>query len=235
MIVQPQDDHPLVEAATLTADQLALVREIYDEAFPEDLRVPFDDLLVDRVLVRLDADGPARGARGGARPRRAPAGRSCATTPWARAAAAPARRCSTQLAARWPREGGSLLVWDVEDPDEPGLSPEHVDEHQRRIRFYERNGGELLPVAEYRPPHDGGLAGHAPPMRLMCRTLGAWVRPPVADIVRGAYQHRYGAGRRRPRRTPHAGGQRAGLTPSTARTRDLAAIRSTCRRSFWHR
>ena len=29
-------------------------------------------------------------------------------------------------------------------------------------------------------------------MRLMCRTLGAWVRPPVADIVRGAYQHRYG-------------------------------------------
>ena len=45
---------------------------------------------------------------------------------------------------------------------------------------------------EYRPPHDGGLDGHAPPMRLMCRTLGAWVRPPVADIVRVAYQHRYG-------------------------------------------
>ena len=26
-----------------------------------------------------------------------------------------------QLAAQLSREGGSLLVWDVEDPDEPGL------------------------------------------------------------------------------------------------------------------
>ena len=191
MIVQPQDDHPLVEAATLTADQLALVQEIYDAAFPEDLRVPFDDLLVDRVLVRLDTHD---------RPEGLAVVRELGSTGWTflRYYAVGARGGGTgsamleQLAARLSREGGSLLVWDVEDPDEPGLGPDHVLEHQRRIRFYERNAGELLPVAEYRPPHDGGLEGHAPPMRLMCRTLGAWVRPPVADIVRGAYQHRYG-------------------------------------------
>ncbi|ANH39708.1 hypothetical protein I601_3301 [Nocardioides dokdonensis FR1436] len=61
---------------------------------------------------------------------------------------------------------------------------------------------------EYRPPHDGELAGHAPAMRLMCRTLGAWVRPPVADIVRGAYRYRYGLDGDHPavRRTLEASG-----------------------------
>lgn len=190
-MVQTQDDHPLVGAAELRADQLALVGEIYDAAFPEELRVPFDDLLLDRVLVRLDADG---------RPEGLAVVRALGSTGWTflRYYAVGTRGGGTgsamleQLATVLAREGGSLLVWDVEDPDEPGLSAEHVEEHRRRIRFYERNAGELLPVADYRPPHDGGLEGHAPPMRLMCRTLGGWVRPPVADIVRGAYEHRYG-------------------------------------------
>ncbi|GHJ60148.1 hypothetical protein NOK12_26660 [Nocardioides sp. OK12] len=191
MIMQTQEDHPLVEAAALAADQLALVREIYDEAFPADLRVPFGDLLADRLLVRLDPDG---------RPEGLAVVRALGTTGWTflRYYAVGARGGGTgsamldQLATLLAREGGALLVWDVEDPDEPGLDAEHVEEHRRRIRFYERNAGELLPVVDYRPPHDGDLAGHAPPMRLMCRTLGAWVRPPVADIVRVAYEHRYG-------------------------------------------
>ncbi|ANH39707.1 hypothetical protein I601_3300 [Nocardioides dokdonensis FR1436] len=122
MIGQTHEDHPLVPAASLRADQLGRVRDIYDEAFPEELRVPFEDLLVDRLLVRVSGSGQPEGLA---------VVRALGPTGWTflRYYAVGARgggigsAMLDQLAAALAREGGSLLVWDVEDPDEPGLSP----------------------------------------------------------------------------------------------------------------
>ena len=36
--------------------------------------------------------------------------------------------------------GYTLLVLDVEDPDEPGCDPAEVQIRNRRIRFYQRHG-----------------------------------------------------------------------------------------------
>lgn len=178
----------LVSAATLSDAELDAVRAIYEAAFPEDLTVPFADLLADRLLVRVEADGPTGFAlvrdlgptgwtflRYYAVGRR---GRGIGSLMWA------------SLTALLAAEGRTRLIWDVEDPDEAGLAPELVEEHRRRIVFYERLGGRLLPVRDYLPPHDDG---HAPSLRLMDQPLG----PDVADVplralVEGVYDRRYG-------------------------------------------
>jgi hypothetical protein len=178
----------LVSAATLPDAELDAVRAIYEAAFPEDLQVPFRDLLADRLLVRVEDDGPtgfalvrdlgptgwtflryyAVGTRG----------RGTGSLMWA--------SLTTLLAG----EGRTRLVWDVEDPDEPGLPDHLVDEHRRRIGFYERLGGRLLPVREYLPPHDDG---HAPALRLMDQPLVPDpVDVPLRALVEGVYERRYG-------------------------------------------
>jgi hypothetical protein len=177
----------LVEAASLTPQQRGTVRAIYEEAFPEDLRVPFDDLFVDRLLVLLDADGPAGLALV----------RDLAGTSWTflryyavgrrgRGTGSAMWRALTLLLAQ---EGRTRLVWDVEDPGEAGLSPAAVEEHRRRIVFYERLGGRVLPVREYLPPHDDG---HAPPLLLMDTALAPGDAPPVRELVETVYLRRYG-------------------------------------------
>ncbi|CAB4711264.1 MAG: hypothetical protein F2667_07675 [Actinobacteria bacterium] len=177
----------LVEMAGLSAESVDRVRGIYESAFPDDLLVPFEDLAVDRMLVLVDDDGPAGLALV----------RDLATTSWTflRYYAAGRRGQGigslmwAELTARLAAEDRTLLVWDVEDPDEPDLPAELVEEHRRRIAFYERLGGLLLPVVEYFPPHDDG---HTPALRLMCTPLGDAPVPPVRAVVEGAYLHRYG-------------------------------------------
>lgn len=178
----------LVSAATLSEDELEAVRAIYESAFPEELTVPFADLLVDRLLVRVEADGPTGFAlvrdlgptgwtflRYYAVGRR---GRGIGSLMWA--------SLTSLLAA----EGRTRLIWDVEDPDEAGVAPELVEEHRRRIVFYERLGGRLLPVRDYFPPHDDG---HAPALRLMDQPLGPDVPDvPLRVLVEGVYDRRYG-------------------------------------------
>lgn len=194
----------LVAAATLTDAELGAVRGIYEDAFPDDLRVPFRDLFVDRLLVRVEDDGPtglallrdlgptgwtflryyAVGARG----------RGTGSAMWA------------DLVELLAGEGRTRLVWDVEDPDEPGIGPELVEEHRRRIAFYERLGGRLRPVRDYLPPHDDG---HAPRLLLMDRPL---VEPepavPLRTLVEEIYARRYGVAPDSPvvRRTLEASG-----------------------------
>jgi hypothetical protein len=194
----------LVAAATLTDAELDVVRRIYEEAFPADLRVPFPDLFVDRLLVRVEDDGPtglalvrdlgptgwtflryyAVGTRG----------RGTGSAMWA------------DLVALLAAEGRTRLVWDVEDPDEPGIGAELVEEHRRRIVFYERLGGRLRPVRDYLPPHDDG---HAPRLLLMDRPL---VDPdpvvPLRELIEGVYLRRYGLAADSPvvRRTLKASG-----------------------------
>lgn len=178
----------LVAAATLTDAELDVVRRIYEDAFPDELQVPFAALFVDRLLVRVEDDGPtglalvrdlgptgwtflryyAVGTRG----------RGTGSAMWA------------DLVAQLASEGRTRLVWDVEDPEEPGIAGHLADEHRRRIVFYERLGGRLRPVRDYLPPHDDG---HAPRLLLMDRAL---VEPepavPLRELVEGVYERRYG-------------------------------------------
>ena len=174
----------------LSPAQLARVRAIYDDAFPPDLRADFETLLVDRLVVRLDPDGTPEGLA---------VLRPLGDTGWVflRYYAVGVRGGGVgtamlgELADLLASEGRSLLVWDVEDPDEPGLSADHVTEHQRRITFYERAGGVLLPVRDYAPPHGEDLAEHAPALRLMCLPLGDAPLPPARDVLVATMTLRY--------------------------------------------
>jgi GNAT superfamily N-acetyltransferase len=93
----------------------------------------------------------------------------------------------------WLRDGGyPLLVWDVEDPDEPGCDPAEVQIRNRRIRFYERHGAALLPVRGYGNPHDDAEGGqHWTPMRLMAVSIGDAGLPGTPDIVAAVYRYRW--------------------------------------------
>ena len=89
----------------------------------------------------------------------------------------------------WLRAGRyPLLVWDVEDPDEPGTDPAEVEIRNRRIRFYERHGGRLLPVEGYGNPHGDDWT----PMRLMAApTPGGTERPGTPAVLSAVYQYRW--------------------------------------------
>ncbi|WP_205472314.1 GNAT family N-acetyltransferase [Nocardioides sp. SYSU D00038] len=183
----------LVELGALSADDVDRVRAIYEDAFPEALRVPFADLLVDRMLVGVVDAAPVGlalvrdlvaddGADSGWTFLRYYAvgtrGRGDGSRLWA------------AVTDRLRREGRRLFVWDVEDPDEEGLSPAEVEEHRRRIVFYERLGGRLLPVRDYHPPHDG----FAPRLLLMSQELAPGADPDLRSLVEGVFALRYGAG-----------------------------------------
>jgi hypothetical protein len=177
----------LVAASQLSPAQLARVERIYAEAFPDELRAPFPDLFADRMLVLVDEDGPAGLALV----------RDLAGTTWTflRYYAVGRKGQGTgslmwgELTATLAAEGRTRLVWDVEDPDEPGLTEQSVAEHRRRIAFYERLGGRLLPVREYHPPHDDG---HEPRLLLMDVPLGPGDRATLRELVEGVYWLRYG-------------------------------------------
>lgn len=179
----------------LSDAQLEGVRAIYDDAFPADLRADFDSLLADRLVVRVADDGTPQGLA---------VLRGLGDTGWVflRYYAVGVRGGGVgtamlgELADLLAAEGASLLVWDVEDPDEVGLSEDHVEEHRRRIAFYERAGGLLLPVTDYAPPHGEDLpaddsGGHAPHLRLMCLPLGGAQVPPAREVLLGAMTLRY--------------------------------------------
>lgn len=177
----------LVESTTLSPADLARVEEIYSGAFPDELLAPFGDLFVDRMLVLVDDDGPAGFALV----------RDLEGTAWTflryyaagRRGAGIGSRMWGELTGLLAREGRTRLVWDVEDPAEPGLSPALVEEHRRRIVFYERLGGRLHPVRDYRPPHDDG---HAPRLLLMDAPLADEVEPSLRALVETVYLRRYG-------------------------------------------
>lgn len=174
----------------LSETQLAGVRAIYEDAFPPDLRADFDTLLADRLVARLSGAGVPEGLA---------VLRPLGDTGWVflRYYAVGVRGGGVgtamlgELASLLAAEGASLLVWDVEDPDEPGLTPDSVTEHRRRIAFYERAGGTLLPVRDYAPPHGEDLAEHAPALRLMCLPLGGAPVPAAREVLVATMTQRY--------------------------------------------
>jgi hypothetical protein len=179
----------MIPAASLSPADLDRVRGIYEDAFPDELQVPFADLFVDRLLVHVDEDGPAGFALV----------RDLGTTGWTflryyavgRRGRGTGSRMWGELTALLADEGRTRLVWDVEDPDEAGLADHLVEEHRRRIVFYERLGGRLRPVRNYLPPHDDG---HAPRLLLMDAPLGSphEAEPPLRVLVETVYLRRYG-------------------------------------------
>ena len=179
----------------VSAEQLERVRAIYAEAFPPELSADFDSLLADRLVVRVAGDGTPEGLA---------VLRPLGRTGWVflRYYAVGVRGGGVgtamlgELADLLGSEGAGLLVWDVEDPDEEGLAEEQVVEHRRRIAFYERAGGVLLPVTDYAPPHGDDLpgdepSGRAPHLRLMCLPLAGAEVPPVRDVLLAAMTLRY--------------------------------------------
>ncbi len=100
-----------------------------------------------------------------------------------------------QLTA-WLRNAGfTLLVFDVEDPDEPACGPAQAGLRFRRLRFYQRHGASLLPVTGYRAPHVAPESSGWSPMLLMTAPLSG--RPAAPDpsqvraIVEAVYRFRW--------------------------------------------
>jgi GNAT superfamily N-acetyltransferase len=98
--------------------------------------------------------------------------------------------------------GCGRLLFDVEDPDEPGAAPDEREERGRRVRFYQRLGADLVAVEGYAPPHHGAPGTTAIPLRLMAAEIdaaGDSTPPPrdadaTAAMVTAVMRHRYGVG-----------------------------------------
>ncbi len=100
------------------------------------------------------------------------------------------------LTVRLRGDGATLLVFDVEDPAEPGCGPEQARIRARRIGFYRRHGASVLPVQGYRTPHGSEWT----PMLLLAAPLEAgsadtgarWAgAAPAGAIVSAVYQYRW--------------------------------------------
>jgi GNAT superfamily N-acetyltransferase len=181
---------------TLSPDALTDLRQIYEEGFPPHERADFAAVTVERradeLALALVGDwGEARGFA---------LLRPLGGTGWmylrylvvdgARRSQGLGGQLWELLTARLRDTGYTLLVWDVEDPDEPGCDPGDVALRWRRIRFYQRQGGELLPVTGYRTP--AVAPGHTDwlPMRLMAAPLVTRPAAPAA-VVEAVFRFRW--------------------------------------------
>lgn len=191
----------LTAADLLPPGELDVVREIYESGFPPHERADFGSLTYGREAgeVALALTGPA-GPCGFAMMR--PLG----TTGWMflRYLVVAAQRRGQGLGgvlwdrmAGWLRESGyTLLVFDVEDPDEPGCPADEARMRSRRIGFYQRHGAGLLPVTGYRNPLQGPGEPGWLPMLLMAAGLAEGVPPPATEVglravVAAVYRYRW--------------------------------------------
>jgi GNAT superfamily N-acetyltransferase len=100
-----------------------------------------------------------------------------------------------QLAGRLREAGFTLLVFDIEDPDEPACGPDQAQLRFRRLRFYQRQGASLLPVTGYRAPHVAPETSGWSPMLLMTAAPSGRQAPPgpgqARAIVEAVYRFRW--------------------------------------------
>jgi GNAT superfamily N-acetyltransferase len=191
----------LVPAEGLRRAEIERVRGIFEAGFPARLRADFGSLLEGRqpgeLPLALTEDGQ-------------PVGfamlRPLGTTGWiylryfvvdaARRGQGLGGILWTQLTERLRQSAYSLLVFDVEDPDEPGGDQQEVQIRSRRIAFYQRHGASVLPVTGYRTPHGDDGQGPWTPMLLMAAGLTAGDPPTAAPaglraVVEAVYLHRW--------------------------------------------
>jgi GNAT superfamily N-acetyltransferase len=211
--------YTLTDVETLPPAGVDLVRRIYEDSFPPHQRAGFGSLLDGRqpgelALALTGPDGPCGFAML----------RPLGTTGWIflRYFVVDASQRGQglggvlweQLTAALRDAGYALLVFDVDDPDEHGCPPEEVTIRWRRIAFYQRHGGALLPVTGYRTPdEDDDGQPHWTPMLLLAAGLGP-ADPPTAAaaglraVVEAVYRYRWSLAPEHPQvlRTGYAGG-----------------------------
>lgn len=188
----------VLAAGRLTRRQLDQVIDVYEQAFPPELRVPFTELAAPGpgglMLVAVDGTEPVGFA----------ASLLLGQTGWTflryYGISGNRRRQGLGLrfwrllvpamaAAGWPTQ----IVFEVEDPRHAEGNAAEQPVRDGRIAFWERCGARLLDVEGYVMPDLTGLA--APEhMRLMAYDPGgADLRPgQVADLVTALYSYRYG-------------------------------------------
>jgi len=200
----------LVPGDDLGPGDLARIRAIYEDGFPEHLRADFRSVVTGRqpgeVALALTGDGEPCGFAL-LRPL-GPAGQAAGPgrTSWiylryfvidaARRGRGIGGVLWDLLTARLRDDGYALLVFDVEDPDEPGCGPEESRERTRRIAFYTRHGAAVLPVTGYRTPGGDEVAPEWTPMVLMAASLTGEASPlrtaaQVREVVEAVYRYRW--------------------------------------------
>ncbi|PWK81202.1 hypothetical protein C8D88_119111 [Lentzea atacamensis] len=100
-------------------------------------------------------------------------------------------RLWTHLRDEMTAAGHTRIIYDVEDPAQPGIGPAEELVRHRCIAFYQRLGAVVPPVHGHLPPQ--GSAGH--PMLLMAADYVANTPPAAEDaerIVLAVCEHRYG-------------------------------------------
>jgi GNAT superfamily N-acetyltransferase len=201
------NEYSLEPLETLSAQAVAEVRRIYEEGFPAHQRAAFSELYSADLTGR---DGEFALAlvgtdhSGGGQPCGFAMLRPLGDTGWIflRYIVVDERQRGQglggllwdQLTARLRADGYTLLVFDVDDPAEPGFGPDEVKIRMRRIGFYERHGASLLPVTGYRTPHAGSHDADPEwtPMLLLTAPLtdGNPV-PEAAPVVDAVHRYRW--------------------------------------------
>jgi GNAT superfamily N-acetyltransferase len=193
-------EYALEPVESLRPAAMAAVRRIYEEGFPPHQRADFSAVTDERQHGEL-----ALALVRGGQPRGFALLRPLGRTGWiflryfvvdeGQRGQGIGGLMWDRLTARLRGEGFTLLVFDVDDPDEPGCGPGQARVRSRRIRFYQRHGAALLPVTGYRTPHADAGAPDWTPMLLMTAALNA---PPPAqgssrarDVVAAVYRYRW--------------------------------------------
>lgn len=193
------DAYSLEPVEMLSPAAMTGLRRIYEEGFPPYERAEFASITTARREDEL-----ALALVGGGQPYGFAMLRPLGGTGWiylrylvvdgARRSQGLGGQLWEQLAGRFRDAGYTLLVFDVEDPDEPGCEPGQVELRWRRIRFYQRHGASLLPVTGYRSPEIvSGTTGWFP-MLLMTAPLGDRPAPDPGQagaIVEAVYRFRW--------------------------------------------
>jgi len=191
--------YSLKPVETLGSAVIDDIRRIYETGFAPHLRAGFSDITSQRepgeLAFALLQDGQPRGFA---------MLRPLGTTGWiflryfvveeAQRGRGLGGILWQQVTGRLRDLGCTLLVFDVEDPDEPDCGEAEVRIRNRRISFYLRQGAHLLPVSGYRTPHGSAEDPGWTPMLLMSAPLTAG-QPvsvvPAGEIVAAVYRYRW--------------------------------------------
>jgi len=191
--------YSLEPAETLSPAAMTGLRRIYEEGFPPHQRVGFAAVTAAREEGEL-----ALALTGGGHPCGFAVLRPLGGTGWVflRYFVVDRARRGQGLGGvlwerltEWLRDAGfTLLVFDIEDPEEPA-GPDQTGLRFRRLRFYQRHGASLLPVTGYRAPHAAPESSGWSPMLLMTAPLSGRQAPPDAGraraIVEAVYRFRW--------------------------------------------